>query len=682
MLGRNNSGKSNILEAINLFFTPSVKRIDEECFYNNQLDKPIEIVLTFEKLTDWERDKFGSYVEGEKLRIGRKIVRKGESWEIITLAFKKSPKIEWLQEEKINAEMIKEWLKKKEDLKVGVLDFFKELGTSKPKVGEWKEKAKEFCEQYEKEIDWEPKILENPKGYPNVLKGALPELIFVPAVRDIADEAKIAQSNPFGQIIYSILEKIPEEQKEKLSNILKTVEKQLNRSDVDSSRLEEIASIEKKLNDYISKIIEIDLELEMSVPTIRDIFSKVKILGDDGFKTSIESKGHGLQRLMIFTILRVYAEFAHEQKAENRAEERSTIFLIEEPEIYLHPQMQRTFMNVFRDISSERDQVLYSTHSSVFIDISHFDEICIMKRVKKEGIYESVATQLKMKTLIDDLKERKGKIATEIGLRELYFNAFDPLINEGFFGEKVVIVEGPSEFYSIPIYADAINFNFDKNNISIVHANGKGPMDRIVRIFDGFEIPTYSIFDGDKNHKKKDVKDKTLELLELHGKPVKKIEDLNTIIEETFTVFEYRYEKILEDEIDNYSDLIEEAVSNLGRIGKPLKHRYIANILRKRVAESGNQDIIPATIIEILKKIQSLSSPPGIIRRKPEMKPTKAILASIRSAAKPKEIMEIQTKELLPVKPIDTKLRKKKSIKKIKVSKKRKKKETGLDDFF
>jgi len=50
---------------------------------------------------------------------------------------------------------------------------------------------------------------------------------------------------------------------------------------------------------------------------------------------------------MIFTILRAYAELSHSQKAGEKAGERSTIFAIEEPELYLHPQSQRTLMAVF-----------------------------------------------------------------------------------------------------------------------------------------------------------------------------------------------------------------------------------------------------------------------------------------------------------------------------------------------
>ncbi len=84
LVGRNNSGKSNITKALALFFDPSTKNIDSECFYNHKTDKPIQITLTFEKLSGWENEQFKAWMDGEKLVVGREIVCKSEEeFEII-----------------------------------------------------------------------------------------------------------------------------------------------------------------------------------------------------------------------------------------------------------------------------------------------------------------------------------------------------------------------------------------------------------------------------------------------------------------------------------------------------------------------------------------------------------------------------------------------------------------------
>jgi len=616
LVGRNNSGKSNVIRALELFFKASVRLVNDEWFYNHKTGATIEILITFEQLSDWERKEFKTWMDENKLVVGREVVCTGtDSYTINNIAITKVPEPEWLREDIIGSDKITEWWPKKDELKINGLDFGVELGTTKPGVGKWKEAAKKFLDEHRDEIPWKKERRENPKGYDGVLKRALPEFIHIPAVRDISDEAKVAKTNPFGQLINSILEKISAEQKEAISKQLKEIEKRLNRSE-EGERIAEIKGIEARLNKLMVELMDCDIEIEMAMPQLRDVFGGAKIYADDGVRTTIETKGHGMQRSMIFTILRAYAELSHVRKAAEKAEERTTIFAIEEPELYLHPQSQRTLMSVFREIASGRDQIIYSTQSSLFVDISHFDQICIMRREKKEESYESYPTQLFMSTMIEDLKARKGVDATEEGIREQYSHAFNPMVNEGFFADRVVIVEGPSEQYALPIYADALGYNLDRKNISVVHSDGKGQMDRLFRVFNGFEIPTYLWFDGDKEHQDKDVRDKTLELLELLDDSVEKIEDIETKVSDKYAMLEYNLEETLKDELEDYKKLIQQAVETLGPTGKPLKHRFIANRLKRRVDEGeSSEGVLPKTIIKIVKKIEELSYSGSILRK-------------------------------------------------------------------
>lgn len=616
LVGRNNSGKSNVIKALELFFESTVRLINSECFYNHKTKKPIEIFITFKNLSFWEKEQFKPWIARDKLVVGREVVCTGtDSYTINNLAITKVPEPEWLQHDIISTEKIKEWWPKKKELKINDLDFGVELGTSKPKVGEWKEAATKFLEKHDNEIPLKEKRLENPKGYPGVLKGALPEFIHIPAVRDILEEAKVIKTNPFGQLINSVLEKISGEQKEAISKQLREIEKRLNRRG-EGERITEIKNIEVRLNKLMSELMDCDVEIEMAMPQLREVFGAAKIYADDGVRTTIETKGHGMQRSMIFTILRAYAELAHVQKAGEKAEERSTIFAIEEPELYLHPQSQRTLMSVFREIASGRDQIIYSTQSSLFIDISYFDEICIMRREKNEEDYESYPKQLLMSAMIEDLKARKGIDATEEGIREQYSNAFNPMINEGFFADKVVLVEGPSEQYSLPIYADTLGYDLDRNNVSVVHSDGKGQMDRLFRVFNGFKISTYLWFDGDKNNEEQSIRDKTLELLQLLGESIEKIEDIKTKVTDTYTILEYTLEETLKEELVDYEKLVQQAAETLGPTGKPLKHRFIANRLKRRVDNGeSSEEILPKTIIKIVKKIKGLSYSGSILQK-------------------------------------------------------------------
>ena len=613
LVGRNNSGKSNVLKALQLFFEGSITHVNNECFYNHN-DEPIEIFITFEQLSEWEIEKFNSWMDENKLILGRKIVcTDNNSYSIDTIAIIKTPEPEWLREDIISGNKITEWWSNRDELNIGSLDFGSVLGTSKPNVTEWKQKVNIFVNEHKAEIPFIKKQIKNPKGYPNVLKGALPEFIFIPAVRDISQETKIAKTNPFGQLISSMLNKISDGHKNTISTKLKEIEKILNRS---GQQIPEIKEMETQLNVLMSEIMDCDIELEMAMPQLNEVFESAKIYANDGVRTSIEMKGHGMQRSMIFTILRAYAELSNKTKAGERSTERSTIFAIEEPELYLHPQSQRTLRYVFQEIVKGKDQIIYGTQSSLFVDISNFDQICIMRRDKNEGSFESIPTQLSIQVLIDDLKARTDKNATDESIKELYNHAFDPIVNEGFFADKVVIVEGPSEQYALPIYATACGYDLNRENISVVHLDGKGQMDRMLRIFNGYEIPTYLWFDGDKGNSDTNVKNKTLELLGLLSDGVERIDDVFTKVSDNYTVLEYNLEKTLEEEIEDYGGLLSEAVKTLGPIGKPLKNRFVASKLKKKVDNGESiEDVLPTTIVNIITNIMKLKYTGSILAK-------------------------------------------------------------------
>ncbi|NIN69982.1 MAG: hypothetical protein GTO63_35930, partial [Anaerolineae bacterium] len=192
-------------------------------------------------------------------------------------------------------------------------------------------------------------------------------------------------------------------------------------------------------------------------------------------------------------------------------------------------------------------------------------------------------------------------------------------INEGFFADKVVIVEGPSEQYSLPIYADALGYDLDWHNVSVVHSDGKGQMDRLLRLFNGFLIPTYVWFDADKHSQKKRQHDKTMELLKLLGDPVESIEEVHASVKDTYAVMEYDLETTLREELDEYDSLVREAAEILGPCGKPLKHRFIASRLRERISKGEPPEkVLPTTVVEIVQKLKGVLYTHSVLMSAPD----------------------------------------------------------------
>jgi len=71
-VGRNGSGKSSMLQAVNVFFTLNAK-ISKEDFFNKVTKEPIEIELTFEDFTSEERKDLQAYIHDDKLIVVKSI---------------------------------------------------------------------------------------------------------------------------------------------------------------------------------------------------------------------------------------------------------------------------------------------------------------------------------------------------------------------------------------------------------------------------------------------------------------------------------------------------------------------------------------------------------------------------------------------------------------------------------
>lgn len=618
LVGANNTGKSSVLRAVDFLFNPSAKSLNEESFWNKDTDLEIRVEAVFSDLNEKEKEALGPYLMADgkfymarSAKMGAKNSETGTDGDPgedkigIGQHYKKpTPEPEWLQESNINGSKIKEWWKEKDRLVVNGVSFAKFLGGAKaPTVNDWKEKAQEFVATHADTIPMKDVWLENPKGYANVLKANLPFFVLVPAVRDVTEESKGTKSSPFGKLLFAILDTVTPEKKSKIQGILGEVSKQMNRAG-GAERVHLIAETENRLNTLLSDFFAgCDLEIEFQTPTLEVLLSSPKLYVDDGFRNAVENKGHGLQRAVIFTILRRYAEHII-SLAEGK--KRHLILAVEEPELYMHPQAQRTIRRVFHKIANGGDQVLFSTHSSLLVDVAYFDEIIRMERsletIDGKKTMGSMAWQLPLLKMIDDLEarypKRKGSITPD-SMRDLYSHAYNPHRNEGFFASKIILVEGQTEEYCLPIYAEALsNCAFDPKGISVVECGGKGPMDRLFRIFNELHIPCFLLFDYDKGSSHSENIKKSKELLVLAGESPEVPSAL--FIADGVACFPTKWEQDLKPEMPGVETLEASARKELGLsddTGKPLVARYVAKNFTSR-----SPALVPPSLEKIIRK--------------------------------------------------------------------------------
>jgi putative ATP-dependent endonuclease of OLD family len=410
---------------------------------------------------------------------------------------------------------------------------------------------------------------ENPKGFTNVLKGNLPHFELVPAVRDVGQEGKVGKANPFGKLIHSILDKLDPELKVRLEASLAESAQHLNRA-AGQSRITAVSDIEANLKKYVAEIMDADVELEFRPPMVETILGAPSLIVDDGFRGPVDHKGHGLQRALIVSILRAYCDLV---TGRHEGRRRTLILGVEEPELYMHPPMLRSVRKVLRKIADGGDQVFFTTHNPAMVDVGFFDEII---RVEG-GSTEKGATvhQLSMETMIEDVEARwphtKGKVTSD-SMRERYSHVYTSTRSEGFFAGTVILVEGQTELYSLPIYAAALGHDFDVTGVVVVECGTKDQIHRLYRVFNELAIPSYVLFDYDLGGEHEENSEVLLSVL-----GVKLAKPTTAVVAGRFACFKEDWEKDLSSEIPDYPKLVDEASKVLGATGKPLKARYIAH---------------------------------------------------------------------------------------------------------
>ena len=491
IIGENNAGKSTILLAINLFLRGT--KIAESDYYDKS--KEIFIDITFSEISDNDLNKIAD--EENRLRIksicddnGQLEFRRKYKLDCTSelLFYKNVPqniiyRVDWYSFElkgKKSPE-IKKFLKNNYDIELSDTSNVTQA-MAKKSIEEKVEKFSpdDFC------YEWE----NIPTGINNTITPMFPEPIYIPAVKDFSDETKNKESTSFGKLVKILFTQIEASDDFKvINNAFMTLNRMLNRvieqeNGVDiikDERLEGLKNLESEIQTIFQESFpKIKLELNIPNPETKQIFSNTQILIDDGIKTTVEYKGDGVKRTLIFSILRAYVEKINIDKSNV-----DYIFLFEEPELYLHPNGQRILYNILENLSI-KDQVFVTTHSPSFFSATSINTNFI--KIYKDTVIEPPCSKVKE---INFVQNSTYKDAFQIICYENSTSAF--------FCKKVLLVEGDSDLIFFKGLSKLINesYCFDRENIGIIRINGKTNIKRFIEFYEHFDIQVYSLLDLD-----------------------------------------------------------------------------------------------------------------------------------------------------------------------------------------
>jgi putative ATP-dependent endonuclease of OLD family len=472
IIGKNDIGKSTILESLNSFFNDEIEKTDLSV---NSDDDLIEITCIFEDFK--ENLILDSSVEttlqNESLLNQNNLLEIKKTFKIGS-TISKATYIICLHESDVRIQNILS-LKNSalkalaEELNVDLTEVNK---TKNPPIRKAiKDSLNSEKSLLELKIDGSLDTENNLKAIWIKLKSYLPIYTLFKVDKTIDDKDKDVQ-DPMKQAIKEtlaipeikeLLEKIEISIKEKSTEVAdKTIEKL---KEIDASLAEKMKSDFNKLPSW-DKIFDLTLLNEQNVP--------------------LNKRGSGVKRLVLLSFFQAQAE---KKKIENSSP--SIIYAIEEPETAQHPNHQQILINSFIRLSqSINTQVLFTTHSS------------------------NLVREIPMESLIYIYKDENNKNVVEYGIEndkpnedtlQKIINTLGVLPNPTDKVSKILFVEGNHDINALFRYSKIFNsYNEEikdlekRKDIAIVISGGsslKFYVDN--KYLDGLGKPEVHIYDND-----------------------------------------------------------------------------------------------------------------------------------------------------------------------------------------
>lgn len=507
LVGPNNSGKSSFLHAIELFQNKSAK-IDKEDYYDGDTKKNIEITITFKNLSNLAIEQFTKYVHQNDHQENELVVRRIFAWDDNTSNFHgftfRNTDFDSVRSSTASDAKKKYFLLKKQSK---YMEFPNWSSHSKVKtfLTEWENKHPETCKML---LDSEL-FFGFTEGKPGFL-GDYVKFLYIPAVHNANEDAQEGRGSILTDLMEEVIRKNFAEWKETKkfhANTNLIYEKFINNSKL------RLGTLNKELNQTLSRFIyDAKIDLSWQPPDFEILPRAIANLISDGYTSPVDKVGHGLQRAFIITMLEQLSinqiTNAHEIQPLNKFP--TLIFLIEEPELYQHPNTQRHMAQMFLSLVCKKIptrgkiQIIHSTHSSYFVGIDRLDEIRLLRKIftTNETPQETKIYHICMQDIVEELSSiTRNYTFTISGMISRLQSIMTPWMNEGFFARFIVLVEGVWDRAAIIETAKNMDYEFENLGISIIPCSGKTNLDRPYLIFQKLGIPTYVVWDGDKNTK-------------------------------------------------------------------------------------------------------------------------------------------------------------------------------------
>ena len=529
LVGANGAGKSTFLRAL-LAFQGKEKPCAED-FYNRDTTRDITIAVTFTGLSSAAGKKFARYLHGGNLEVTRVYKHSSNSTVVESSLHGRAPRngdFDAVRAAASAGDTVAEYDKLRGRPEYATLPKCKAGKAAREALTKWEDDNSDKCERLADDGSF--------FGFEGAAEGRLDQFIrmlYVPAVREATGDGT---EGGRGSVLHELLELTVK------GALAGSARHQRLQKEADAlykkarnmGAIPEVKRLEAGINGTLGTLARgarADIDWDMQAPRVGLPTATIR-LTEDGYSTTIDRTGHGLQRAFIIAMLgRLHGEQTTKAASGGGGGEGedgggpSIVLAIEEPELYQHPTQARHIAGLLSSISrggfagvAKDVQVIYTTHSPYFVGA---DRIGRIRLLRKAGGEEGMPKATRVwSTDMDKIRKRlaaagAAKHADPDKLEHDFDRVLTPLMSEGFFAGTAVLVEGDSDRIAITRAAEILGTPLDEQGVVVIPCGSKTSLPGPLAMFKELGVQTYAVWDGDND--KPDEKKRNRRLLSLLG---------------------------------------------------------------------------------------------------------------------------------------------------------------------
>lgn len=273
---------------------------------------------------------------------------------------------------------------------------------------------------------------------------------------------------------------------------------------IDSDRLTNLLEF---MNDILKKVKpfrEFSI-LASQEQDSQNVLARIVTLKDEK-GLNLESSGYGVQFLSlicltIFQKLLTISKYRRERGIfeDNDGNKYIPLLLgLDEPEIHLHPYMQRSLIRYLMTIITNKEPDFMKIISDIFSIDRFLGQIIISTHSPNILLSD-------YKQIIRFYKDNQDKIVVKNGQEvsleqgvEKHLQKNMPYVKEAFFSKCIILVEGDTELGAFPVFAQKLEIDLDDYGISVIQAGSADSIPQLMKMLEQFGVNAVALMDQDK----------------------------------------------------------------------------------------------------------------------------------------------------------------------------------------